>query len=294
MSYKKFYEAVKTSLGLYREGLNPSIAAGKFKDSDNIPHILRIEEDDKTSKARITFQYNVLEAARIEPFKLEKKLHRYAHHLTSSQILCYNYFRPLMKGEKLVVPDKLAACISVLKNANVLESQFEYEQKTPKWYWLPKNATREEKEGTNFDFYVNTDKNEVFFEIKYTEQGFGNITDAEDKKKNGKYTDKYEHLYKKHLDDCIAIKNEKKAKIDKAVFFKYYQLFRNVIRIKSKNQYAVFIFPEENTKCESEFKEFIQFCNTENVIKIYWRELLDKTTKATGFDDKYFSFTINK
>lgn len=299
MSYKHFYDSVIFSLGEYRKHLIPSIKAGTYRHHSK-EHILFIDDDDPEAKYLAIRQYNILEEANMEPFLLPNKLHKFAHHLNSSQILCYNYFRPFIVNNAgvpiLKASKQLSARVPALNDAHVIDSKFEYEQtieidpQNSQWYWTPKGAHKIEAEGTNFDFYVKTAEDEIFFEIKYTEQGFGHITDGDDVKKDGKYSDKFEHLYKKHIDECVAINDCMRHEITKDIFFKYYQLFRNVIRIKTSHQYAVFIFPEENTKCYAEFSDFKRFCKSSQVIGIYWRDLLDSKTKENGFNTKYFSF----
>ena len=75
------------------------------------------------------------------PFGFLDKLHIYARHLNSSQMLCYNYIRPLFSDNKKA-KDELVNLISekITPITNDAECQFEY------------NPDKNER--TEFDFYI--------------------------------------------------------------------------------------------------------------------------------------------
>ena len=54
-------------------------------------HILKI---DRFNKRQIVSCYNIIQGVSSDLLPLS--LHRFAHHLNSSQILCYNFFRPML------------------------------------------------------------------------------------------------------------------------------------------------------------------------------------------------------
>lgn len=85
------------------------------------------------------------------------KIHLYQdfHHLNSSQAVCLNFFYPFIEENQL----PLLLDILHIKNEDIELSEFE------------KVISR--AEGTNFDFYIKLKSGkQIFFEIKYTEDGF--------------------------------------------------------------------------------------------------------------------------
>lgn len=99
-----------------------------------------------------------------------------------------------------------------------------------------------DEEGTSLDFCVIDDVFTIMFEIKYTEDGFA-------KTKNDKcHKDKFSSIYSDLLIQQDTLRND----VPQEVFFYDYQLFRNAIRTNDKC-YAVFIFPENNKSCRTQF-----------------------------------------
>ena len=128
---------------------------------------------------------------------------------------------------------------------------------------------------------------EVFFEIKYTEEGFGKCKNDE------KHEEKFKKVYQGLIGNCDAIK--KPVRFDDE-FRKYYQLFRNSIRAKDKNKYVVFIYDKNNNYCESQLNEFkekyISKDYQENVKGITWQDLVKKidTDHIREFKKKYMDY----
>ena len=146
------------------------------------------------------------------------KLHQGFHHLTSSQALCFNLFYPIFFAEKfdLLLDKKLHK-----------DYIFEY--------------IKDENENTNFDLYVETNQAKYYFEIKYTENEFG-------KAKNDKrHEDKYEKIYKDKLKKFTGVTME--------IFFRYYQLFRNLIY---DDGYNIFVFPKDRSDLKDTIKYVIE------------------------------------
>lgn len=73
---------------------------------------------------------------------------------------------------------------------------------------------------------------------------------------------------------------------------KHYQLFRNTLRIKSKNDYFVCLYPKDNTIAESHFvhfkDEYISPNMTSHVLKVHWEDLGKRMRKP--FKEKFFDF----
>jgi hypothetical protein len=150
--------------------------------------------------------------------------HRYFHHLNSSQALCINLFYPLIKEQIFGI---FLRYIGV--TFSIVEYAFEKES--------PIEQVLEGKRKTNFDFYIQSDtKESIFFEIKYTENGFNRVEDDEE------HIEKYKFTYKKLLDNNPYIHNDFK---NMNKFFRYYQILRNLVHIRS-GSIVVFLFPQQN------------------------------------------------
>ncbi len=145
------------------------------------------------------------------------KLHHGFHHLNSSQALAFNLFAPLMKE------NRIETVFHVLRAADRAEwSQFEY--------------VADRSEGTNFDFFIKGERRNYYFEIKYTEGGFGSAgMDAE-------HLRKFEILYKARTAQTCSVGVEE--------FFQKYQLWRNICY--SSAGAVVFVFPAFQKDLERE------------------------------------------
>ena len=282
---KNFKDSVLCHLSKYKEKNLEIKECGIYRhNGKNIPkeHILSIPKGE--SKEKVVKEYNVLSCLKDKKFLIEEKdLHRFAHHLNSSQMMCYNFFRPYIELEEKgkVRPNKdliklLGDCEFNIKTCNDAECQFEYVQ-----------GDEYKEEGTNFDFYLRLGETEVFFEIKYTEEGFGKCKNDE------KHEEKFKKVYQGLIGNCDAIK--KPVRFDDE-FRKYYQLFRNSIRAKDKNKYVVFIYDKNNNYCESQLNEFkekyISKDYQENVKGITWQDLVNKidTDHIREFKKKYMDY----
>lgn len=154
------------------------------------------------------------------------KLHQYFHHLNSSQAVCFNFFYPL------IVENQLSLLLKVLHLKDEEISEWIFEKMLG------------EGERTNFDFYLKLKSGkEVLFEIKYTEDGFGKVTD------DPKYEKQYQNVYQKMLEDKIRSGVEAYPAL-----LKNYQLLRNIAYVKPDGErIVVFICPDKNTKLHKEF-----------------------------------------
>lgn len=243
---KNYTDSRKKNAVLFMEEQGYSnTLGGKWTNGKPYDHILKIGKGQK--KLNIICEYNLLSG--IDP-DLFSSPHRFAHHLTSSQVMCYNFFRPLI-DEHGALSNEL---IDILKERNILISHnctCEFEASNP-------------IDNTSYDMSIGPAK----FEIKFTEYGFGKA------KKDGRHEAKYENIYTDLIRKCKCLSCF--PEID--VFLKYYQLFRNILHIDDKSKYAVFIFPKGNKQCSKEFQEFIErFIKDEykdNIQAWYWEELL--------------------
>ena len=237
---------------------------GTYNYKGKINHYDHILSYTKGKKIETIEKYNLLpEGTRkiiFDGFIPANKIHRFAHHLNSSQVLCFNFFRPMVK-EDYTLEQKL---IELLKEQGIAISEnakccFEYD-----------GYTDYKEEGTEFDFYISDEEIQVFFEIKYTENGFGGAT------KDDSHREKFINTYCNMLKDCQCLKNQK---VTFEEFCKNYQLYRNVLRLTKRNHYSIFITSKGNMTTNKQLDEFLKNINEpyrKNVIALYWEDLIEK------------------
>lgn len=259
MAYK---DEVKKHLSTYKLNRLGVVGNGKWKRNDvEYEHILPEEQKDM----------NLLEPYRSELANhIEEEnihLHQDFHHLTSSQAVCLNFFYPLMEEKQL------SALLEILKleDAEVEECGFE------------KIMTR--AEGTNFDYYIKlASGKQLFFEIKYTEEGFGKATPADN------YQIKYENLYKEGLTEKL-----KPGLEGYEVFMKNYQLMRNISYVdKTDENVLIILYPEGNQKIRREYEDVMQNMIEPNfhpnILLMTWEdicgELIDVLESSTDTSDR--------
>ena len=203
----------------------------------------------------------------------------YAHHLNSSQMMCMNFFYPLM------IEDRLDIILKAINNKikwGKPVALFEYN--SPMEIAKAAELGKQELFGepTNFDFFITTSNGyRIYFEIKYKEDGFGTP-----KKENEcypqKYYDKYE-VYKSLIPSCF--KDEYKDNAED--FIDHYQLMRNLIHLQSSNDFIVYLVPEMNPIIDKA-KEIKNVLNAlqDNCIVFGWNQLFACVEKKVKDNDK--------
>lgn len=211
-----FRERVYAHLSQYREKVL-QLPPGTFSHRGrSIPkaHIL----------PRKYFRHNVLEPYRTQFFSSDHgsiKLHRYFHHLNSSQALCINLLFPLLVENR---EDLLVRCLG-LRLIPPLRPRFESE-----------STVEVAQRRTSFDFHLSAQGQDVYVEVKYTEDGFGAAkNDAEHREK---FADTYAPLLGKSAFLTQSCR-------DCTFFLQNYQVMRNLVHI-TENSEVVFLFPREN------------------------------------------------
>ena len=128
---------------------------------------------------------------------------------------------------------------------------------------------------TNFDFFVLLPKEKkVFFEIKYTEYGFGKA------KKDKEHRDKFKKTYLPLLrvSDCL----EKQCH-DENFFLKHYQMLRNLVHLSSASN-LVLLFPSANQKIRDQAEEaknnFLNDLGRSRFKVVYLEELISDMKKS--------------
>lgn len=202
------------------------------------------------------------------------KLHKWAMLPHSSQIMCFNYFRPYIKVENGVIKPT-SEMFGLLKKSFGIDIEekddavccFEYDDR------METSAVKGMKANTLIDFHVKSGDKEVFFETKYSEEHFGKCDSWKDD--GVKLHTDLINFYNQSIKDCKALNVKEDIGFDRLA--NDYQLFRNVIRITDKNKYVIFLYPgasqvREETKAfkehyidNAELADNVKFVNWENV-----------------------------
>ena len=278
MKYDKFRSTVLEKI--VREFDNPD--PGLFRGHGPYDHIISNPKDSK-DRERIVNEYLLLPD--VPKIQGEIKLHPDAHHMNSSQIMCYNFFRPLLseydKNEKEYKPsDALVDLVG-----KIIDTPLENKNSSCKFEYIQPNT-----DTTNFDFYLKCGDVEVFFEIKYTEKEFAK------KKITPESELQYEKVYKPMISKAEHIFKDKV--ISASDFLKNFQLLRNAIRAIDNNKYVVFICPRAHDNLVNQYNKFKeQFLSPkgeEHVKLVTWESLLTAAEELSinqgEFCKRYISF----
>lgn len=277
MKYDKFRSIVLEKI--VHEFDNPE--PGLFRGHGPYDHI--ISNPNSTDRERIVNEYLLLPD--VPKIQGEIKLHPDAHHMNSSQIMCYNFFRPLLseydKNEKEYKPsDALVDLVG-----KIIDTPLENKNSSCKFEYIQPNT-----DTTNFDFYLKCGDVEVFFEIKYTEKEFAK------KKITPESELQYEKVYKPMISKAEHIFKDKV--ISASDFLKNFQLLRNAIRAIDNNKYVVFICPRAHDNLVNQYNKFKeQFLSPkgeEHVKLVTWESLLTAAENILisqgEFCKRYISF----
>ena len=258
MKYDKFISTVLEKIVHEFENPDP----GLFRGHGPYDHIISNPKDSK-DRERIVNEYLLLPD--VPKIQGEIKLHPDAHHMNSSQIMCYNFFRPLLKeynkNKKDYKPsDKLVDFVG-----KIIDTPLENKNSSCKFEYIQPNT-----DTTNFDFYLKCGDVEVFFEIKYTEKEFAKKKVTPDSELQ------YEKVYKPMISKAEHIFKDKT--ISASDFLKNFQLLRNAIRAIDNNKYVVFICPRAHDNLVNQYNKFKeQFLSPkgeEHVKLVTWESLL--------------------
>ena len=277
MKYDKFRSIVQEKI--VHEFDNPE--PGLFRGHGPYDHI--ISNPNSTDRERIVNEYLLLPD--VPKIQGEIKLHPDAHHMNSSQIMCYNFFRPLLseydKNEKEYKPsDALVDLVG-----KIIDTPLENKNSSCKFEYIQPNT-----DTTNFDFYLKCGDVEVFFEIKYTEKEFAK------KKITPESELQYEKVYKPMISKAEHIFKDKVISASDSL--KHFQLLRNAIRAIDNNKYVVFICPRAHDNLVNQYNKFKeQFLSPkgeEHVKLVTWESLLTAAEELSinqgEFCKRYISF----
>lgn len=279
LDLRDFQTRVTEHLGKYKQKTLKISEEGIFHyRGKDIPyeHILPKEKE----------QFNILERYRADFFDSDYckgiKLHRYFHHLNSSQAMCINFFYPLIKEKSME---------SILDILEIREDDSNHVKEV--CFEKTSHLDKYKGSATNFDFYIKLDSGtNLYFEIKYCENDFG-IPDLT--KDPEKYKNKYEHLYRSLLQSNPALKEDYKPE---EVFFNHYQVMRNLLHI-NEDSYVIFIYPSKNKgireRALAASKEIIENGWKNHFILFTWEDLVGQlknelnSKELLDYYDKDFS-----
>lgn len=251
MKYDAWKQKIWEHLGDYKKNVLKISKNGIYsKNKKEYAHILPMSDGNKNYFCA-SFE------------KLGFKKHQDWYHLNSSQTLCVNFFAKLKN-------DDLSRLLSewLNKEVSVKRSVFEH---------VP------QKNSTNFDFLVeDTQNNNYFFEIKYTENGITKKCAASNP------DEAYKEYYK---EDCES--NPMFKKVTKDTFlYNHYQAYRNMVKGKGED-YSIFITMESNERTYNELQSAIkdlQTSDTRNIIVLYWEKLVDEVIDLFKDNEELVSY----
>ncbi len=158
------------------------------------------------------------------------KLHKYFHHLNSSQAFTFALFIPyLMEAPKVLGAALGAPSIDKWQIERIIDS----------------------KEETNVDaWWRSSSGDETYCEVKLTETSFGAAED--DSRHRRKLRDIYGPVLKKYVDSQL---------LEPELFFRYYQIFRNIwlaARPGREADRVVFLLPGANRKSNAQLRDVLK------------------------------------
>lgn len=148
------------------------------------------------------------------------KLHRYFHHLNSSQAFALSLFVPFFEGGR-------EGCDALLRALGI-NAAFD------KW---TAESVPDPEEGTNLDaWWLTADGCQYFCEVKLTEAEFGVAVD------DNRHRSKLETIYAPRLASHL-----KPSRLSAPAFFRSYQILRNLWHAaETSTSRVVFLYPQQN------------------------------------------------
>lgn len=243
-SYREYRKKVLDMLVHEINSKGKQLKGGMWKGKGPYYHILPIDGvSTRNSRIAAIKKYLDIEIDDFLPKKKENSrecVHPYIHHLNSSQLLCFSVFRNMINDDH----SPKIQLIELMKKLGIdisTKAYCEFEYSDDMMYG-------NEKEGTSFDFHIIDEDKEFFFEIKFTEAGFGKAVIDE------RHSSKIEQCYLEKINKCPDIMNSLLNVYIEDVA-KNYQLFRNIIRSGDKKT-VIFLIDENNPATKKEIKCF--------------------------------------
>ena len=201
----------------------------------------------------------------IKKYYDKNRTHLYSNHLCSSQIMCINFFLPLLKNEELL-NTVIARALEIKEDlGSLVKREFEH---------------RLDFDGkSEIDLYLEYENGmKIYIQTKYIESNFGEFLDNQKSRA-------WDEKYSKFLSESLYLKD-----LTKDEFFKNYELNRNIGLIRNKNDYVIFVYPSENES----LKNIISEIELENVKEVDWNEItysVLQLLKGSSLEDYYREFS---
>ena len=253
-NYKENQDKILNHLSQYKKNVLKIKKNGIY--SKNLKEYTHILPKDKEIHNLIVSDYFMDLWNIIKVYKIN--LHKYFHHLNSSQAMCFNLFYPIIKENLLEI---------IMKNTNddIIGWKFEYEP--------------DKIERTNFDVFIQTQKLGYYFELKFTEQNFGS------KIMNERSIQRYNEVYKEKMQIF--------KKVTPEIFYKNYQIFRNLSYIDKG--IINFVFPKTRIDLDMEINTILEkHCDKKYLEKInivYIEDILERALLINKFKEHYKIFS---
>ena len=276
------------------------------KNGEPAKHGYIINLRDGETNNEVIKRFNVLYHE--EDFEqLIGKPHTLARHLNSSQVMCYNFFRPMMTvtepksrwgyaNQELVKFIQESIGIALSEKA---KCQFEYEDYVTKKEFKKVAIYKGKGENSQFDFFIHDGATKIYFEIKYTESSFGSWSGRQISEhsiiNHCAYVERgYKELVLKspfltqECKDTIRSFKEVEFANPRNPFNLQYQLFRNALKADATT-YTVFIYPSANPGPQREFEAFKSYfvSGQNHIIALRWEDLTSHMKPE--FIEKYIS-----
>jgi hypothetical protein len=261
LDLRDFQTRIKEHMGEYKRNILKISEDGiyHYQNKDYVyEHILFKDKNDS----------NIIEKYRTDFFESEYKksitLHKYFHHLNSSQGMCINFFYPLIKERHI---ELILDILGIKGNIGYDNEKIKFEKESE----IEEGPWRK----TNFDFYIQLESStKIYFEIKYTENEFGKAPN------DAGHKDKFNKLYKPMIHNSEAIKEAFKTE---EYFLNNYQIMRNIAHI-SKDSYVVFLYPRENYSIRKQAlktrEEVIEEKMLDHFILFTWEDIVEQLILA--------------
>lgn len=297
MTQNVFHEKWEKGLTEYLKKVDATRTFGYTRHDKNgepAKHGYIIDLRDGETNIEVIKKFNVLFGQEdFEQLIGKGKTHTLARHLNSSQVMCYNFFRPMMTvtdpksrwgyaNQQLVRFVKESIGITLSGKA---QCQFEHEDFITKEAFkkFAKYKGKGDSRSSEFDFFIQDGETRIYFEIKYTESSFGPWKDRKEhriinhcayvEKGYKKMVFKSPFLTQECKNTILSFKEEEFANTSNP-FNLQYQLFRNALKADATT-YTVFIYPSANPGPQQEFQAFKSYLiNGQNHIKaLQWEDL---------------------
>ncbi len=161
----------------------------------------------------------------------EVTLHRYFHHLNSSQAMCLNLLAPALFHSSIWarLGSQIDAGIDLTQESAAFEKVLD------------------PSEGTNFDCYCRRrGAGVVYFEFKLAEEAYGSAV------RDLRHLAKLQHIYRPRLKGRVP-----DLVLEPEWFFRHYQLLRNLSYVADSRDRLVLVLPRAHTSLMMQVDRFL-------------------------------------